>query len=418
MKSSSHDPAGHGWHAKILHLVLQGWLIVLLLAPNAVAADEYRLAPGDILRVMIVGNPELSIDVPIEMDGSAWFPLVGPVHAGGITLGDLRGRTAEAYATMSLSRPVSSNADMPQFIDNRQVYIGVAAYRPIYVTGDVGALREVPFRPGLTLQHLFALTSFRPTVGGAPATTAGQIEAAASALAHEYAQIWRQKTFLGTDTPDDFDRIFLGKGPVFDEIAAVQRSILEQTRASLTAQQESLKDEISRAKTYIIVLGLQKKNENAGLMIDERTLAEVEGLFERNLVPTSRLTEVRRAALLTASRVFQIDVALEGARRQIGTLEADIAAVDSDARIRALKDLADAVALVPQRRSELETLMATDAGNPQSSLVTTGIIAVVTRDGAAFAPADTSSKFALMPGDIVDIRFILVGISDNGGTNG
>ena len=115
-------------------------LLVLVGLPGALAADEYHLAPGDVLKVMIVGEPELTVEVPIEMDGTAWFPLVGAIAAGGETLAEVRSQTADAYVTMSLSRPVVSGTGQPQIIDTNQVLITVAAYRPIYVTGDVVAV--------------------------------------------------------------------------------------------------------------------------------------------------------------------------------------------------------------------------------------------------------------------------------------
>ncbi len=401
--SQAQEIAPMAWFRQIL---TWAWLVALVILPAAAAAEDYRLAPGDVLRVMIVGNPELSVDVPIEMDGTAWFPLVGPIIAGGETLQNLRVRTAEAYATMSLSRPVSSSGEVAQIIDSRQVYVAVAAYRPIYVTGDVGTVREVPFRPGLTLRHLFALTSVETPSDRSQAATPGEIEAASSALAHEYAQIWRQKTFLGIDTPADFDRIFVAKGGVFDEIAAVEQSILEETRAGLKAQKQQLRDEVSRIKAHVLVLSRQQDSEKQGLTIDEETLATVQDLFSRNLVPASRLTEVRRAALVTASRVFQIDVAVENARRQIASLEADILAVDRDARAGAWNDIGEAVARVQQRRSDLETLIARTEGNPDSDQPPVEAKAIVTRDGVTLAPTETPLSLAVMPGDIVEIRLM------------
>ena len=143
-------------------LLIQGMLLAFLVLPGMVKAEEYRLAPGDVLRVMIVGNRELTLDVPIEMDGFAWFPLVGPIVAGGETLRDVRSRTAEAYVSMSLSRPVVAGSDLSEFLVESQVHVTVASYRPIYITGDVGTVHEIPYRNGMTIRHLLALASGAP----------------------------------------------------------------------------------------------------------------------------------------------------------------------------------------------------------------------------------------------------------------
>ena len=397
--------------ARLRLFMIRGLLLALLGLPGAVAAEEYRLAPGDVLRVMIVGNPDLNIDVPVEMDGTAWFPLVGPITAGGATLGDVRSRTAEAYASMSLSRPVFAGSTLPQMLVESQVHVTVASYRPIYITGDVGPVHEVAFRTGMTLRHLLALASVAPARDTTRRATPGEIEAAATTIAHEYAQIWRQKSFLGIAATEDYDRIFVTRGTAFDELVAVERSILEETRADVEAQKLNLRAEIARIEARIAVMSRQKDNETDGFSIDEQDLATVQDLFSRNLVPASRLTEVRRGTLVTASRLFQIEVALESARGQVATLEADILAVDSNARVGAWKALGEAVVRVQQRRSDLETLLASAGGSPLAGLLPTETKAIVTRNEATLAPAEVTPSLVLMPGDVVEIRRLPFGSS-------
>ena len=397
--------------ARLRVFMIRGLLFALLGLPGAVAADEYRLAPGDVLRVMIVGNPELTVEVPVEMDGSAWFPLVGPIAAGGATLRDVRGRTAEAYASMSLVRPIFPGSALPQMLVESQIHITVASYRPIYITGDVGPVHEVAFRTGMTLRHLLALASVAPPRDTSRQTTPGEIEAAATAIAHEYAQIWRQKSFLGIAAPEDYDRIFVTKGSAFDELIAVEKSILTEARADIEAQKQKHRAEISRIEARISVLSRQKDNETDGFRIDEQDLATVQDLFSRNLVPASRLTEVRRGTLVTASRLFQIEVALENARGQVATLQADILALDSDARVKAWKDLGEAVVRVHQRRSDLESLLASAGGNPLAGLLPAETRAIVTRNELTLAPAEVLPSLALMPGDVVEIRRLPFGSS-------
>ncbi|MEO8243762.1 MAG: polysaccharide biosynthesis/export family protein [bacterium] len=390
---------------RLRNCLLNGMAAAFLVLPGAATADEYHLAQGDVLRVMIVGEPQLSVDVPIEMDGSAWFPLVGPIAASGETLRDIRSQTAEAYATVSFGRPVAAGTGLPQIIDTSQVYVTVASYRPIYVTGDVGTTHEIPYRTGLMLSQLLALASpVQVANGSTRQATTGEITAAATALAHEYAQIWRHKVFLGKDTPADFDRIFVTKGPEIDELVAVERSILAETRAGIEAQQQHIKDDTARIQANVAALTRQKDNEAKGLEMDETELATVQDLFSRNLVPASRLTDVRRASLVTASRLFQIDVALESAQGQVEKLKADFIALEGDARVAAWKDLGDAVTTAEQRRSDLERLLASAGGSQTTNLLPTETKAIVTRDGVILSSGETSPSLALMPGDIVEIR--------------
>ncbi len=49
------------------------------------AAPQYRLGSGDVVRVSVWKNPDLSVRVPVRPDGFISVPLVGDVLAGGRT---------------------------------------------------------------------------------------------------------------------------------------------------------------------------------------------------------------------------------------------------------------------------------------------------------------------------------------------
>src|SRR5450631_4425439 len=52
----------------------------------AVAAQEYLLGPGDIVRISVFKNPDLSLDARVSEVGAIAYPLVGSVPVGGLTL--------------------------------------------------------------------------------------------------------------------------------------------------------------------------------------------------------------------------------------------------------------------------------------------------------------------------------------------
>jgi polysaccharide export outer membrane protein len=56
-------------------------------APTPAAAQhEYLLAPGDILKISVFKNPDLSLDVRVSEAGSIGYPLIGSVPLKGLTL--------------------------------------------------------------------------------------------------------------------------------------------------------------------------------------------------------------------------------------------------------------------------------------------------------------------------------------------
>jgi polysaccharide export outer membrane protein len=65
-------------------------------AQGARGVDEYRLGPGDLVRVQVFQNPELTVEARVSEAGSIGYPLVGQVQLGGLGLVEAQQRVAEA----------------------------------------------------------------------------------------------------------------------------------------------------------------------------------------------------------------------------------------------------------------------------------------------------------------------------------
>ncbi len=70
--------------------------------------------------------------------GNIALPLVGAVHASGLTSGEL-----EAAVGNALQRG--------KFVHHPSVAVEVIAYRPIYVLGEVNKPGQYPYQPGMTV---------------------------------------------------------------------------------------------------------------------------------------------------------------------------------------------------------------------------------------------------------------------------
>ena len=72
----------------------------LLVQPSAALAAppeaEYRLGPGDVIRVQVFQNPDLSVETRVSESGAVGYPLVGPLTLGGLSLGAAERRVADA----------------------------------------------------------------------------------------------------------------------------------------------------------------------------------------------------------------------------------------------------------------------------------------------------------------------------------
>ena len=58
---------------------------LLLAAPAWSADDDYRMGTGDVARITVYGNPDLTTEARVGEDGGLTFPLIGAVKASGMT---------------------------------------------------------------------------------------------------------------------------------------------------------------------------------------------------------------------------------------------------------------------------------------------------------------------------------------------
>lgn len=66
-----------------------------LFAP-AQAADDYTLAAGDLVRIQVFQNPDLTLETRISESGIISYPLIGAVRLGGLSLADAERKIADA----------------------------------------------------------------------------------------------------------------------------------------------------------------------------------------------------------------------------------------------------------------------------------------------------------------------------------
>jgi polysaccharide export outer membrane protein len=100
--------------------------------------EAYRLGPGDQVRIIVVGEENLTGEFRVNDSGSIALPLVGAVHAAGLTSAALEAAVA---AALRRDRQVS----------NPSVATEVIAYRPVYALGEVNKPGQYPYQPGMTV---------------------------------------------------------------------------------------------------------------------------------------------------------------------------------------------------------------------------------------------------------------------------
>ncbi len=120
-------------------------IMLLLLAFSAVAsAAQYQLGSGDVIRISVHGEPDLSFEeIRLTDAGTFTFPFIGEVDANGKTAGQVRNLLVEKLKDGYLIDP--------------RVSVSVVTYREFYISGEVKAPGGYPYQPGLTLDRAIAL---------------------------------------------------------------------------------------------------------------------------------------------------------------------------------------------------------------------------------------------------------------------
>ena len=108
------------------------------LPPIPAGSGEYRLGPGDAVRLITFGEDQLTGEFRVNDAGTIAVPLLGGVHAAGLTPAEL-----EASVTAALTRA--------KLLRNPSVAAEVTAYRPIFVLGEVNKPGQYPYQPGMTV---------------------------------------------------------------------------------------------------------------------------------------------------------------------------------------------------------------------------------------------------------------------------
>lgn len=121
-------------------------VLVFSMVSTAVLAQsnlQYKLGPGDNLRVLVFGEEDLSGEFEVDGNGRISMPLIGVVD-----LQDRSLREAEAQIVEML---------LDGYLRNPKVSIDVLNYRPFYILGEVNEPGSYPYRAGMTVLNAVVL---------------------------------------------------------------------------------------------------------------------------------------------------------------------------------------------------------------------------------------------------------------------
>ncbi len=110
---------------------------------DASASQEYRLGSGDLLKITVFNQKDLSGDYTINGVGQVSLPLIGDVNAKDLTAKQVEQGIADKL--------------MPDYLLNPRVSVQVLNYRPFYILGEVKQPKSYPYVDGMTYLNAVAI---------------------------------------------------------------------------------------------------------------------------------------------------------------------------------------------------------------------------------------------------------------------
>lgn len=329
------------------------------------AKAEYLVSVGDVLEVAVAGVPELRHRAPVQMDGNVSLPLVGTLPVAGLPLPQIQAKIGAALARKVFRQRAPDGREAVVVIDADEVTTVIADYKPIYVNGDVSKPGEYPYRPSITARQLVAVAGgydiMRIRMNNPYLESAdlrSEYGSLWTELAKDQARMWRIKTELGEGaqiSPGALMDAPLARSAI-SEIVNAETEYLKTKQSDYQQEKTYLQHGIRQGDDEVRVLSEQQKKDEEGLQADLDDLQKTTELFGKGSLISPRVTDARRAVLLSSTRKLQTSAQLLQVKKQQDEFVRKLAKLDDQRRLDLLRELQDTSVRLNQIRERLQSV--------------------------------------------------------------
>lgn len=274
-------------------------------SPDA-AAHNYILGAGDKLRIKVHEWPDLSGQYIVGPSSTVSLPVIGEIDVADMTAREL---------SQTISKSLRSAAKLS---GNPSCSVEIVEFRPFFILGDVKTPGEYNYRPGLSVQQAVSIAGgyYRPAetthrLDRDAITAKGEILIRVRETKQLAATIARLKAEQSNATEIKFP-------PELDDTpGSPDRLFMDQERAILTANNDSLKKTLKTLERYVTLyeqeigtVKLQIESENRQLEAAKTEAESVEKLAEKGLTSLNRRLSAERA-------LAQIESTIQGLKANI-----------------------------------------------------------------------------------------------------
>jgi polysaccharide export outer membrane protein len=185
--------------------------------------------------------------------------------------------------------------------------------------------------------------------------------------------------------------------------------LLEATLADYKREQDFLTAAVAQTADRITVVDKQLTQEEQGSKADSAELQRMITLLSKGQEINPRVTDARRALLLSSTRALQVNVELLDLKRQEAEGQRNIQRLKDGRRVTWLKELEEATAARTAAEIKVAALGA-ELDDSSKARLTDPLdepgritIAVVRQTGARTDKLSVNNDFELMPGDTIEL---------------
>ncbi len=207
------------------HKLIRTFLLAFGLLASFLAHAEYLLGPGDMVRITVYGNPDLSTETRVTQAGQLTFPLLGEVAVGGSSV-------------VQAKKKISSMLEEGGFVKNAQVNIVVMQFtsQQISILGDVLRPGRYPLERTSSLVEVLALAGGISPNGSDMVTILSQSEGKTIKYDYDLPDLLRKGKGVNIKIYTD-DIIYVPHAPMFYIYGEVQRAGQFRLERNMTVAQ-------------------------------------------------------------------------------------------------------------------------------------------------------------------------------------
>jgi len=336
-----------------------------LMLATVPAQAAYRISAGDVLSFSVAGLPELATKAPVDVDGNATLPLIGPLSVSGLSAPQALAKVQAILPSKEFRRRTDDGREFPVIISPAEIGLTVFEYRPVYLNGDVAKPGEEAFRPGLTVRKAISLAGGFDILRFKMDNPFLQL----SDLTSDYNTLWvdyaKQQAVVARlqaelDAKQQLDAKLLISTPIApnlaQEIVDNERNQLAVRNADFAKEQVYLRDAARKEGDRAKVLGEQQSKEQDGVKADATDLQRYTDLYSKGAVALPGLSDARRTVLLSSTRALQTTALLDSVEREQQDLNRKLDRVGDSRRMQLLREMQDATTALASTRTKLQAV--------------------------------------------------------------